>query len=734
MTKLAAAEDGPTFEQQFGILANAQISNQYPKLDQMKLAFQLIDKNDDNSFAVGAAVYLVGKTVIFVPAFYRNGKIETGDMMFLAGTQQFLPLSDPWLAWIQNKELPSAGEIVPDDMLSDAQTSNAITIREITDPILKTASVYLRGLMRSGRDIEKITSGTSILDTALAMGKTASESLLDMFIGDHDFLNSALHFYSGDEIDRFAKTAAERTEEHDTVKVILPFTKEASELTPEETEIMQRDGYIIKRAEETKLPSVVFRKARVRDSFKKIATPGKHQLLLMDGRVKECLVMRMSELFPCSCCCGADGTDVHPGTTSGLPYGDWSDLPGSNPKAVMRSAQNGKGLCAIVTEDAKSVVMLPEDVMGMNRQSNDDFKPDDIKGYGVSLTPSGVPEMSWGGYVLCPNGTSYAVHSNMVAKGKGWYNRNFPDKTMTISSDPSQKSPIITETHVILPQKSRYVGDTRTSEVRRQESSDVLSADNEVKDAKPLSFVSWSNFEYFISNYEHRHYDQVKVTASGNDIRVSGDKSPVDSDIEVMSVKEAAMKLVRDYNVDPDIARSMISECMAKEASGIDTESYLIAKHAAQIDEQQDAAIPAHTQPNIGPVQNFIQMPSILESPEQLQKAVTIAAENGIKDVFDVTTFKLLVRQNRFLEEIHDDIPMFMQVLDSLCRKLFLLYCHTEDFEQKYGTVKLKSLEESLKNTLDSMSDLTIFFKMRTASADVAIGQDGGELMRGYDL
>ena len=60
ITKLAAAEDGPTFEQQFGIMANAQITTQYPKLDQMKLAFQLIDKAEDNSSAVGTLVYLVG--------------------------------------------------------------------------------------------------------------------------------------------------------------------------------------------------------------------------------------------------------------------------------------------------------------------------------------------------------------------------------------------------------------------------------------------------------------------------------------------------------------------------------------------------------------------------------------------------------------------------------------------------------------------------------------------------
>ena len=51
MTKRATEEDGPSFEQQFGILANAVISDKFPQLDQMKLAFQLIDKTDDNTKA-----------------------------------------------------------------------------------------------------------------------------------------------------------------------------------------------------------------------------------------------------------------------------------------------------------------------------------------------------------------------------------------------------------------------------------------------------------------------------------------------------------------------------------------------------------------------------------------------------------------------------------------------------------------------------------------------------------
>ena len=196
------------------------------------------------------------------------------------------------------------------------------------------------------------------------------------------------------------------------------------------------------------------------------------------------------------------------------------------------------------------------------------------------------------------------------------------------------------------------------------------------------------------------------------------------------------MHLVKDYGIEPGVVRNMLSEVNAGIGGNVaNSELYLIDKRAFEDPDWKKSDLGMSEFMNRPEQREFVQMPTVLEDPQQLQQAVMTAAENGIKDVFDVTAFKLLVRQNRFLEEIHDDLPMFMRVLDSLCRKLFLLYWHTEDFEDQYGTVKLKSLEESLKTTLDSLSEITVFFKLRNASSDdMGVGNDGGELMRGYDM
>lgn len=96
--------EGPSFEQQFGILANAQITDKYPSLSNYQIAVQMLDKSEDNSFAACVVVYKLGSNYIYVPAVFRKGKISTGEFMEVPALQMFLPLSDAWLSWIKNKD------------------------------------------------------------------------------------------------------------------------------------------------------------------------------------------------------------------------------------------------------------------------------------------------------------------------------------------------------------------------------------------------------------------------------------------------------------------------------------------------------------------------------------------------------------------------------------------------------------------------------------------------------
>lgn len=725
MCKTAAPEDGPSFEQQFGILANALVAEKYPKLDRMKLAFQLIEKSEDNSKACGAAVYLVGKTVIFVPAFYRASKIRTGDMMLVAQTQQFLPLSDPWLAWLQSKDLEQPAERIGKGMEDTSMTASPRTIKDETDPIIKTASAYLRGLLRTDASPDKDNGCGSVLDTAIAMGKSASATMLDELVGSTDVLNATLRFYSGDEVDGFAKKAAEMHEEAEPVpevSVVLPFTKEAAELSPEDAAVLLRDGYVIKRAADAPAPTVI-RRSDIRKSFVTVSGPGKRELLRMDGTAKEALVMRSAKLSFVGMWYSETLSPYDRGQKSYGRPGPANTAPG-----LGRDLYNEGGLVALATRDGLPV-NLAKDTLALATPDSD-FTSDMLEGYGKALTPGNVDKISYGDRMLCPDGKAYEWHdSALYSHNQGWNDAS--GRHIVISADAAQTSPIATEHTIAMPQGTRFVRTNESDPFDGEEaasSQEIDKSERATSGKHSFAYVTWRTLDAFLAAFEQKNYRKVKVTVDGGDVHLSGDAGS-----SAGSVKEASLRLVKDYGVSPDIARSMLKG-VRHERSGLGVETYMIEKTASADDPWENAALPMRDVSNRPEQRDTVEMPSVEGNPELLRQAVVQAANTGIKDVFDVSVLKLLIRQNKFMEEIHDDLPLFMRVLDSLCRKLFLFYWHTEEFEDQYGTVKLKSLEENLKNTIDSLSDITVFFKMRTVNADNGVGNDGGELMGGYDL
>ena len=191
------------------------------------------------------------------------------------------------------------------------------------------------------------------------------------------------------------------------------------------------------------------------------------------------------------------------------------------------------------------------------------------------------------------------------------------------------------------------------------------------------------------------------------------------------------------YDIEPAVAKIMLKEASnGATFNNPKSLTYYIEKKGAYEGEYSDPepTIGANTINQVPPQIEQREMPTILEDPANLEQAITTAANAGIKEVFDITALKILARQNHFFDEIQDDIPSFMKTLDSLCRKLFQFYWHTDKMEEKYGTVKLKALEDSLKCTLDSLSDLTIFFKVRTVDGTQSTGDVTGDLMSGQML
>lgn len=743
LMKKTAEGEGPSFEQQFGILTNSLIVEKLPSLDNMKLAFQLIEKSDDDTKACGAAVYLIGDNVIFVPAFFKQNKIQTGDMMFIAQTQQFLPLSDAWIAWLRDKDLKSAGKIVPMDLVENGGSAKAVTIRDIADPITKTASkqmpvpsqkipglyvwektaalaeecmekeanrivpVFLRGLLYLDPDMKKTASDcASILDVSLHMGKNVAESMINKMVKDANFLNATMVFYSPESVDKFAKEAAamEEAENTPTVELILPLTKEAKTLNAQELKALHKDGFFIRKVANVTMGEApdVIRKKQLDGMFRILNGPGKAGLLQVNGSIQKHVVLPMID-------------NREP----------WRQcIRSANIQANEAMHQNRM----VVITDGK-YTELPLDVMH-NQEEFEEWKPEMADGIGKVIKNTNFKNVGWHDIVLVPSsGYAYRVPEHCCEE---------PTIYSVAAEDAGLKAPIVTSSSVVVPYGSRLVEQKGIRELTPVPDGKADIDKNEEAtspaNASSVPYATVNTFDAFLTEYINKRYHKTRVYNNGSEFVISGDKS----DGQPQALKEAALHLVQAYDIEPAVAKIMLKEASnGATYNNPKSLTYYIEKKAEAFEGEYndpEPTIGANTITQVPPQVQLREMPTILEDPANLERAITTAANNGIKEVFDITALKILARQNHFFDEIQDDIPSFMKTLDSLCRKLFQFYWHTEKMEEKYGTVKLKALEDSLKCTLDSLSDLTIFFKIRTVDGTRATGDVTGDLMSGQML
>ena len=744
--KQAAPEDGPSFEQQFGILSNAVVVDKFPQLDAAKLAFQLIEKNDETQDACGAVVYLMGKSVIFVPSFYKKGKLKSGDMFYIAETQQFLPLSDPWLAWVKNKDINSAGEVVERTDVPETPTSLENTsLRTLDNPLLKSSSMiwdrdayakcseWIKSAalqihsMLDTDAFDKCRPTDNIFDAALTLGKQASEAMLDTLIHNPGVMNATLHFYTGDDMDKFAHDAEEKFQEPaPEVELIMPFDKEASSLSAQETRALYRDGYFIRKraSKDGKTPDVLH-KSNLHNMFTTLKDPGINKLVTPEGEVVEKLVLRVRDGWDARCCCDDGGYGLERVIPQAQPGGKSS-------AEYMHLGKNGEWI--VVDEDVDACDVN----WALPRQSYiicgnaEPFKPEMLDSIGDVLDPSKQKEIPYDAVLLFADGSC----------ARNWHGRLYADeqnkcfvadnRILRISDSDAQTQPIKNSSTMLVPKGTRILMPYDCKSDGRPKQPDGPRSLMDEKRKGRGGYVTADQLESFLLAFADKHYHKVKVYSDGHEYTVSGDKI---TDPSLKQDKNAAFQLVSDYGIDPAVAKLMLKE--AANGASFSTPRamhFWIEKVAFPEDPNPDPSIGYSEVPNVDPQVNELEMPTIVESPENLAAAVQNAAQQGIKEVFDVTMLKLLCRQSHFFDEITEDLPLFMRTLDSLCRKLFQFYWHTEEMEEKYGTVKLRALEDSLKTSIDSLSELTIFFKLRSVDTDGALGDTSGQLMQGQML
>lgn len=702
LNKRAAGEDGPSFEEQFGTFANASIVDKFPQMDEERLAFQLIEKNDENTEGVGAMVYLLGKSVVYVPAFFRNEQIDTGKIMFIANTQQFVPMSDPWIQYVREKDLQDPGELIEGtEKKKPGVPADTARTYEWADPMTKAAAlVTLNAVSRIGAG----SGGDGIFGMALEMGKEASANLMDMLM-EPPILNSALSFYPAEAIGAFAKKATalyEEVPETPDYEVVLPFTDEAKGLDAEQSTRLGHDGFFMKRASTDNMP-VVVHKEELENMFFIPTAPCRCKLITMDGNYKDAILLRRGEDFTMH---RPDNYGNCPEAPLGGPMikGD----PGMTAAKYMRGNSGHDGTFAY--RDGR-IAKIPPGAMALGTSMAKPIKLEDIgesidsfKGKMLGGRVYGMP------YFIMPDlsCTEFPYTEFRPTSDKeGW----IADGQLVIVGEcPNQSTPLVTQDTTVLPKNTRVVYVPKQSE--DGPAADV--AEEEARQRTP-AIVTMGTLPVFLQNFTSQHYKQVSIYSNGNDFGMSSKTASG----KIGTMGDVMQEVIKEYAVSQDAARLMMKKASEGATPGNPKRRhFLIEKTAANTKDWEDSPLPMSIVTEKGPEVEQLEMPAIAGDPEKLKKAVTSAAQKGIKEVFDVTMLKLLVKSTRLVDDVGKDLPTFMQTLDSLCRELFRLSWHAEKFEKMYGATKVPQLKESVENAIESLSELTVFFKMRNKGHD----------------
>lgn len=104
------------FEQAFSNLAHAYLKDKAPGLLDYEVGFELMERNEDNTKAVGVFGFKVGPQWLYAPVFFINGDLKGHELLFLKDQDQFVPLKENWLNYILRRKPASLGKKTDQNM------------------------------------------------------------------------------------------------------------------------------------------------------------------------------------------------------------------------------------------------------------------------------------------------------------------------------------------------------------------------------------------------------------------------------------------------------------------------------------------------------------------------------------------------------------------------------------------------------------------------------------------
>lgn len=107
------------FEQAFSSLAYAYLRDKAPRLLDHMVGFQLIDRNEDNTKAVGVFGFQLNNQWLYAPVFFLNGDLKGHELLYMKNNDSFVPMQENWINYIMSRKPHVLGQHSQADKLQD---------------------------------------------------------------------------------------------------------------------------------------------------------------------------------------------------------------------------------------------------------------------------------------------------------------------------------------------------------------------------------------------------------------------------------------------------------------------------------------------------------------------------------------------------------------------------------------------------------------------------------------
>jgi hypothetical protein len=733
-----------SFEQAFSNLAHAYLRDKAPTLLDHEIGFQLLDRNQENTKAVGVFAFKVGSQWIYAPVFFLNGDLKGHELLYIKNQDMFVPLKENWINYIINRKPNILGQGVdrnsgqlgmryPDfTQLSRSPTKFGSANPSLKEMVTAVIGTFAKcATMKTSAAFEDMGK-TLHLPTFL---KQAGLDMLSKLVASCQYaphLAQAIDNFHGLSVIKEAVDLAKQRASQPKIASVL---SSAPKVAPNSKtlEIVQYDatvqkalppGYTEEDQEKLLQDGVLIKDIRDRDNVsiaydvqteKKFFNPtesGLYEILVKPGDIERCYVA----VYPMGASKRSNFVTVV--RTDGKP--DWVNTRADHVWALARVEGEEFDKWFDALPAATSVSNNGARHMAISKRGDSTVPFRVLKEYGTDHDTTVYEAHLEDHSKFPPKGDiSACCYTDPLNYDKWRDGVRIHLKGKKGSSLRSSMGDIYIPENFKLLKVSRGEDDVENAEDQGAcgcgESDPPALQPGSLLDANMILMQKTA---------------ALVIRHNGTEVRIN-DSNPV---LE----KEALIALVSKHGLREKSAREILSrasknrktECRIKYAEPYGPPMMVNQGPNAPTDPGpvmggetiMNASVPTQMGIDIGmPVADMsasktdrqIYNPNTALDQKTL-KSVVDAANSGQREIFDTAMIGSMLRAVRDDTMVDRYMGDLVKGLDKLGRILFMFYWHGDQFADRYGKADMPELEDSLRNAFEMIGDVILFLKQKT--------------------